>query len=108
MDVDWRLHIAYNAALQLATAALAACGYRATRESHHYRVIQSLAHTLGADNDLVQELDQFRRKRNLGAYERAELVSDAEAEEMYALALRLREMFLAWLQEEHPELLKTD
>jgi hypothetical protein len=38
---DRRFAIAYNATLQVATAALAAAGYRASRESHHYRVIQS-------------------------------------------------------------------
>ena len=32
---DWRLGITYNAALQLATIALAAEGYRAARERHH-------------------------------------------------------------------------
>ena len=53
LSADWRLNIAYNAALQLATAALAACGYRAGREAHHYRVIQSLALTVGADRMLV-------------------------------------------------------
>jgi hypothetical protein len=41
LSADWRLNIAYNAGLQLATAVLAAAGYRATRNSHHYRVIQS-------------------------------------------------------------------
>jgi len=35
LDPDWRLNIAYNAALHSATAALAAEGYRATRESYH-------------------------------------------------------------------------
>ncbi len=45
------MSIAYNAALQTATAALAAAGYRATRDSHHYRVIQSLAFTIGADRE---------------------------------------------------------
>lgn len=69
LDADWRLSIACNAALQLATAALAACGYRAAREAHHYRVLQSLALTIGADATPVHQLDQFRRKRNLGAYE---------------------------------------
>jgi hypothetical protein len=39
---DWRFAIAYNAALQAAAAALAAAGFRASRDSHHYRVIQSL------------------------------------------------------------------
>jgi hypothetical protein len=46
---DWQLNIAYNAALQAATAALAVAGYRAAREAHHYRVIQSLAYTIKAD-----------------------------------------------------------
>lgn len=32
---DWKLNIAYNAALQSATVALAAAGYRAAREQHH-------------------------------------------------------------------------
>jgi hypothetical protein len=39
---DWRFAIAYNAALQAAAAALAGAGYHASRDSHHYRVIQSL------------------------------------------------------------------
>ena len=45
LSPDWQLNIAYNAALQAATAALAASGYRAARDAHHYRVIQSLALT---------------------------------------------------------------
>jgi hypothetical protein len=36
LSTDWKLSIAYNAALQTATAALAASGYRATRDGHHY------------------------------------------------------------------------
>ena len=39
LSSDRRLNIAYNAAIQSATAALAACGYRAAREAHHFRVI---------------------------------------------------------------------
>ena len=42
VSADWRMSIAYNAGLQLATVALAAAGYRASRDSHHYRVIHSL------------------------------------------------------------------
>ena len=46
LSPDWQLNIAYSAALQAATAALAAAGYRAARDTHHYRVIQSLAYTI--------------------------------------------------------------
>jgi hypothetical protein len=50
---DWRFAIAYNAALQAATAALAASGYRAGRDGHHYRVIQSLELTVGKDSKFI-------------------------------------------------------
>jgi hypothetical protein len=53
LSTDWRLNIAYNAALQAATAALAASGYRASRDQHHYRVIQSLELTIGAERKVV-------------------------------------------------------
>jgi hypothetical protein len=39
LSPDWQLNIAYNAALQLAAAALGSAGYRASREAHHYRVL---------------------------------------------------------------------
>ena len=108
LDADWRLNIAYNAALQCATAALAAGGYRAGREAHHYWVIQSLALTVGAEASLVERFDLFRRKRNIGAYERAGMASNQEAEAMHSLALQVRSMVVAWLQREHPDLLKTE
>ncbi|HUX15809.1 MAG TPA: hypothetical protein VMW52_05005, partial [Phycisphaerae bacterium] len=71
---------------------MAAEGYRPARgESHHWRVIQSLAHTIGLDRDAVEQFDRFRKKRNLSAYERSGAISDQEAEEMRSLAERLRE-----------------
>jgi predicted nucleotidyltransferase len=45
LPADWRCAIAYNAALQAAAATLAAAGYRAARNNHHYRLIQSLEFT---------------------------------------------------------------
>jgi hypothetical protein len=105
LSPDWRLGIAYNAALQAATAALAACGYRAAREAHHYRVLQSLTHTIGAPSALIIRLDVFRKKRNLGGYERAGAVSDQEAGEMIELARALDATVRRWLWEHHPELL---
>jgi len=104
LSPDWQLNIAYNAALQVATAALAAAGYRAGREAHHYRVIQSLAFTLGSENALVIQFEQFRKKRNIGGYERAGTISDQEAREMIALAKRLRGEVQAWLKTNHPKL----
>jgi len=104
LSPEWRLNIAYNAALQASTAALAACGYRASREAHHYRVIQSLALTIGADASLVRQFDLFRKKRNIGGYERAGTVSDKEANEMIALAEQIRHEVRDWLVSYHPDL----
>jgi hypothetical protein len=104
LSPDWRLNIAYNAAMQAATAALAAVGYRAARDSHHHRVIQSLAETISADPDLIGELDLFRKKWNIGGYERAGMVSDHEAARMQALARRLRDEVRSWLCAQHPGL----
>jgi hypothetical protein len=79
---------------------------RAAREAHHYRVIQSLAYTIKADQDLVHKFDRFRKKRNIGGYERVGVVSDAEAGEMFDLAKSLREDVMQWLRENYPGLLK--
>ena len=104
LSPEWRLNIAYNAALQASTAALAACGYRASREAHHYRVIQSLALTIEAEAGLVRQFDLFRKKRNIGGYERAGTVSDKEANEMIALAEQIRQEVRDWLVSYHPDL----
>jgi hypothetical protein len=104
LSSDWRLAIAYNAALQAAAAALAASGYRASREAHHYRVIQSLRYTVEASQSLVGMFDKFRKKRNIGGYERAGTISEQEAQEMIALARNLRGVVEDWLRAHHPEL----
>lgn len=105
LSPDWCLAIAYNAALQCATAALAAAGYRAGREGHHYRVIASLRHTVGSPAHRVETLNRFRRQRHTAAYERAGAVSEQDAEGMLQLALALRADVQAWLEREHPDLL---
>jgi hypothetical protein len=104
LSAEWKLNIAYNAALQASTAALAACGYRASREAHHYRVIQSLTFTIGADLSLVRRFDAFRRKRNVGGYERVGMVSDQEATEMMTLAEQLRREVRDRLKSHHGDL----
>jgi hypothetical protein len=73
------------------------------REAYHFRVIQSLIHTVGTDRELVQQFERFRKKRNIGGYERTGIVSDQEAEEMKLLAHRLRNEVVGWLKSNHPE-----
>ena len=66
LSADWRMNIAYNAALQAATA-----------------------------------FDSFRKKRNISGYERIGMVSDADADEMHAIASGLRDDVVAWLRTHH-------
>ena len=105
LGVDWSFNIAYNSALQSANAALAAAGYRASRDQHHYRVIQSLALTLGIDAKVIAQFDAFRKKRNLTGYEQVGAVSDQEAKEMVELARMLRKQVEAWIGKTQPKLL---
>jgi hypothetical protein len=57
LSPDAQLGLAYNAALQVGTIALAAHGDRASRERKQYVTIQSLAVTIGADPAIVRRLD---------------------------------------------------
>lgn len=107
ISTDARVGMAYNAALKAGTIALAAAGYRASRDQHHFRVIQSLSLTIGATAAEVATLDAFRKKRNVSDYDRAGTTSEAEVGELRALATSLRERILAWVKTNHPGLLRT-
>lgn len=104
LATDWQFAIAYNAALQSATAALAATGYRASREAYHHRVIQSLAFTIGARRELIRRFDAFRKKRNTSSYEMGGAITEKEAAEMAAFAAELRQQVERWIRGKHPEL----
>jgi hypothetical protein len=105
LATDWRFAIAYNAALQSATAALAAAGYRASHEAHHLRVIESLAFTIGAKRELIRRFDAFRKKRNMSSYEVGGTISEKEAAEMAAFAAELRQQVELWILKNHSELM---
>jgi hypothetical protein len=57
------------------------------------------------DRNVVNRLDAFRKKRNVGGYERAGRVSDGEAAEMRDLAQSVAHDVRGWLTRTHPELL---
>ena len=103
LNADWRFAIAYNAALQSAALALKASGYDTPKGSNsHERTIDSLAFTIEADKRLIETLQAYRSKRGGGVYEKVGIASDAEIEELVALAVGLRDDVLTWLKEHHP------
>jgi hypothetical protein len=101
LPADWRFAIAYNAGLQAATAALAAAGYRASRDNHHYRVIQSLEFTTAPSQKVIDTFDG-----NVSSYDLAGSVSDKEAGEMLKLAITLRGDAERWIRATRPGLFK--
>ncbi len=105
LSAGWRLNIAYNGLLQEATAALAASGYRAPAgEGHHYVVFQSLAFTVGLDDDAVRKLDTLRKKRHNATYGHPGAVSDHEALDALRLITQIVAQIEAWLRKSHSEL----
>jgi len=108
LSSDGKLDIAHNSALQSSAAALAASGYRASREAYHYYLIQSLSFTLQLDKSIIRRLDKLRRKRNISDYERPGLVSEQEAHEMVELAMQIRQQVQVWIRSNHPELISID
>ncbi len=105
LSTDRRFTTAYNAALMVARAALAASGYRTSGEGNHYWTIQSLAFTLQLDDKPITKFNKFRQKRNISDYEMIGMVSEQEVTEMIALAQELRDMVTEWLKKNHPELI---
>jgi len=104
ISLDWRLTMAYNAALRYATIALYACGYRTAGESHHERLIDSLKYTIGANADLIAKFHRFRKKRHISSYDIAGTVSEYEVDEAIKFARELCRLIKGWLKKNHPEL----
>ena len=102
---DWQLNIAHNAAVLIALAALAARGYRPSREGQRYIALESLEFTLGLDRSTLDELNALRKRRSLSAYERAGVVSEKDADAMLRLARDLRGRVGVLLRKECPDFL---
>ena len=95
----WRFAIAYNAALRLCTAALAAAGLRAARDQKHYRTIAALPLLLGDEAiELAEFLDTCRLKRHDVTYEALSVVSPSEVDELIEAVVELDGRVRRWLE----------
>ena len=61
--------------------------------------------TLGIDSDLLVQIDAFRRRRNLAAYEGDDSVSNNDLAELLSIVDDLKSRLNAWLAAHHPDLL---
>lgn len=105
LSPDGRFNIAYNAALQLCAIVLLAEGWKPEKLNAHHRTIAALPLILGAERqDDADYLDACRAKRNGLEYDAAGNVTAGEAKELREFAAELREVVVAWLEAEHPDL----
>lgn len=106
VSADNRFGIAYEAARNAATIAIAASGYRVRGTGAHATTFEALAIAIGPDaRALVLYLDQCRRKRNMINYDAIDIATSREADELVEKARQLRELVLNWLSARHPHLL---
>jgi len=90
------------------TAALIASGYSVHKgDSHHFRVIGSMAFTLGLDAELIEKLDRYRKRRSMTIYDVAGVITAAEAKDMLAVAADIVLQVHEWMVQTHPGLAKA-
>jgi hypothetical protein len=106
LSPDARLSLAFAAALNCATIALRASGYRLpSTEGHHYKTIDSLRFTLKPDPKSIIRLQAFRGKRKQVTYENVGTTSDTEVVELIKIAKNLRDTIKKWLKDNYSELI---
>jgi hypothetical protein len=65
-----------------------------------------LRFTINPTSDIIASLEAISRKRAIVSYDAAGTITESEVAEATILAEELREGLLAWLREEHPELMQ--
>lgn len=109
LSTDRRFILLYEAALSYSTIALAAEGYRTVSSGHHVTVLTSIPMVLGEElGQLADYLLLCRRLRHEALYERVAVVVQSEADELAEAVVALRDRVLAWLTQQHPELLPEE
>jgi uncharacterized protein (UPF0332 family) len=107
LSADRRFATAYNAVLQLAKMAIASSGYRVVGLGHHYTTFGALEVAIGPSiSELIAYFDMCRLKRHHVDYDYADVISDAEADELLTHAEDLRRRVESWIQKHHRPLSK--
>lgn len=106
VSADWRLSMAFNAALQCALTALRAEGYKLpVVPGHHEKAFITLKYTIGPKVELIEKLQSFRRKRSNVTYDSAGSTSKTEVDELIKHAKTLKIELMHWLKKNHPDLI---
>lgn len=97
LHLDTRFSLAYNAALQLATAVLRLHGIRIRKAGFHQQTFAELKTRLPAEmRNVAEYFDRARRKRNAAAYDRVNVVSERDVDDL----IEQVGAFRAWVEAE--------
>jgi hypothetical protein len=103
---DFRFQAAFAGALNAATLALRASGYRTrVQTGHHQKILESLELTIQASPKLIRKLLLFSKKRNATSYDSAGSVSQQDLQQVIKVADELQKSVMVWVREHHPELM---
>lgn len=103
---DWRLGIAYNAALKLCTILMYIEGFKPEKALAHYRTLQALPLIPGAEKeDDADYLDSCRAKRNIVEYDYIGGATDTDANELISFVNDLKNEVLEWIKSKHSQFL---
>jgi hypothetical protein len=106
ISADGEFEHAYTAALQLCMVPLRASGYKVPKgASLHKRAIDSLRYTLGEPYaETADYIERCSRQRGQAMYERTDVVSRQNADELLSNAEQLRTDVVLWLKANHSAL----
>lgn len=105
LSSDRRFAIAYNAILQLAQIVVRSAGYRITaRAGHHQTTLEAVKLALGSSvNTTVDYFDTCRRKRNRLDYDRTQVATETETEELLEEAKKFGLLVEEWIRQNYPQ-----
>jgi hypothetical protein len=105
LDADSAFTLAYQGALQAATAIVRAAGYRVRGEGHHHHTFAAAAALdLGDVSDAARELNIIRQQRHGAVYDWAAATRDQDLAALRSVATRLVEHGRRWLSVQRPQL----
>jgi hypothetical protein len=105
LDTDSTFTLAYQGALQAATAVVRAAGFRVRGDGHHHHTFAAVAALgLGEISDAARDLNVIRQRRHGAIYDWETSVQEKELASLQSAADRLIEYGRVWLTEQRPRL----
>jgi hypothetical protein len=105
LDTDSAFTLAYQAALQVASAVLRAAGYRAVGRDHHHSIFAGVSALDAGDlSRAARAADQMRLERHEAVYGSDVAIDEDRLAALHDLTRRLFTAAHAWLRESRPTL----